>query len=279
MIRRLSPSFVLSISVLAGLALVAVFAPFVAPYSPTEIRAAPFGVPNAENLLGTDALGRDLLSRTIYGLRYTLGISTFVTVIACTLGVVLAIMAAVRKGWVDTMIGRAVDSIMAIPQIIFALIVLAVAGISLTTLVCTMIVLEATLFFRILRASAGDIAAMDREASGMERGALLARIAGDGKVLRTGGGFALLRRFGRGQVVGPVVASGEEPAQMLIAAAASRCHGSFLRIDLPESAGLCGFVEGLGLQRTGGGVAMIRNGRARALGRMRTFALVSQALG
>jgi len=161
MIRRLSPSFVLSISALAGLALVAVFAPFVAPYSPTEIRAAPFGVPNAENLLGTDALGRDLLSRTIYGLRYTLGISTFVTVIACTLGVVLAIMAAVRKGWVDTMIGRAVDSIMAIPQIIFALIVLAVAGISLTTLVCTMIVLEATLFFRILRASAGDIAAMD----------------------------------------------------------------------------------------------------------------------
>ncbi|MEZ5773628.1 MAG: GNAT family N-acetyltransferase [Hyphomicrobiaceae bacterium] len=128
-------------------------------------------------------------------------------------------------------------------------------------------------------ADIGDIAAMDREASGMERGALLARIAGDGTVLRTGGGFALLRRFGRGQVVGPVVASGEEPAQMLIAAAASRCHGSFLRIDLPESAGLCGFVEGLGLQRTGGGVAMIRNGRARALGRMRTFALVSQALG
>ncbi|MCI5076876.1 ABC transporter permease [Oricola sp.] len=159
--RHSSASFLLSVCVLTGLVLVAIFAPFVAPYSPTDVLAAPFAMPNADNLLGTDALGRDLLSRTIYGLRYTLGIATFVTVVACALGVVLAIMAAVRKGWLDMVIGRGVDSVMAIPQIIFALIVLAVAGISLTTLVCTMIVLEATLFFRILRASAGDIAAMD----------------------------------------------------------------------------------------------------------------------
>lgn len=154
-------SFLLSAVVLAGLVIVAILAPLIAPYSPSDVVTAPFAEPSAEHRLGADALGRDLLSRTIHGLRYTLGIASFVTAMSCIFGVTLAITAAVRKGWSDMVIGRLVDAIMAIPQIIFALIVLAVAGISLTTLVCTMIVLEATLFFRILRASAGDIAAMD----------------------------------------------------------------------------------------------------------------------
>ena len=161
MTKKYPFSFLLSAAVLLGLVFVAIFAPFIAPYSPSDVLTAPFSQPTADHRLGADALGRDLLSRTIYGLRYTLGIASFVTVMSCILGVTLAITAAVRKGWVDIVIGRSVDAIMAIPQIIFALIVLAVAGISITTLVCTMIVLEATLFFRILRASAGDIAAMD----------------------------------------------------------------------------------------------------------------------
>lgn len=114
-----------------------------------------------EHRLGADSLGRDLLSRTIHGLCYTLGIATVVTVLSCALGVLLAIMAAIQKGWMDVLLGRKVDAIMAIPHIIFALIVLAVAGISMTTLICTMVVLEATLFYRILRSSAGDITAMD----------------------------------------------------------------------------------------------------------------------
>jgi peptide/nickel transport system permease protein len=154
-------TFLVSIAVLATLVIVAIAAPLVAPYDPYSVVGAPYAEPSADYWLGTDSIGRDLLSRTIYGLRYTLGISFTVTVLACALGTTLAIIAAVRQGWLDTIIGRGVDTIMAIPQIIFALIVLAAAGISLTTLICTMIVLEGTLFYRILRASAGDIAAMD----------------------------------------------------------------------------------------------------------------------
>lgn len=161
MIEKYGYSFLLSVAVLASLAFIAIFAEFVAPYSPQEIVARSFAEPSLIHWLGTDALGRDLLSRTIFGLRFTLGISLVVTVFACVIGVTGAIIASVRRGWPDMVIGRIVDTIMAIPQIIFALIVLAVAGVSLTTLVCTMIVLEATLFYRILRSSAGDIAAMD----------------------------------------------------------------------------------------------------------------------
>ncbi|MDB9707257.1 ABC transporter permease [Planktotalea frisia] len=161
MSTRFPLSFLLSGTVLLLLLFVAIFAPLIAPYQPTEILTQPFEQPSRAHLLGADSLGRDLLSRTIFGLRYTLGISLLVTIASCFLGVTLAITAAVRKGWLDLVIGRAVDTIMAIPQIIFALIVLAVAGVSVTTLICTMIVLESTLFFRILRATAGDIAAME----------------------------------------------------------------------------------------------------------------------
>ncbi|OYX41028.1 MAG: ABC transporter permease [Rhodobacterales bacterium 32-67-9] len=161
MTGKINLSLILSSGTLALFVVLALFAPLAAPYSPTEVLTNPYATPSVDHWLGADTLGRDLLSRSIYGLRYTLGISLFVTVVACAIGVTLAILAAVRRGWIDVLIGRTVDAIMAIPQIIFALIVLAVAGVSLKTLVGTMIVLETTLFFRILRASAGDIAVMD----------------------------------------------------------------------------------------------------------------------
>lgn len=161
MIARFGLSFIIAALILVILASSAIFAPFVAPYDPTAIVTRSFAVPSAEYWLGGDSLGRDLFSRMIFALRYTLGISLVVTLCACLIGVGLAIIASIRKGWIDIIIGRSVDTIMAIPQIIFALIVLAVAGVSVTTLIGTMIVLEATLFFRILRSTAGDIAAMD----------------------------------------------------------------------------------------------------------------------
>ncbi|WP_297773820.1 GNAT family N-acetyltransferase [uncultured Roseovarius sp.] len=123
------------------------------------------------------------------------------------------------------------------------------------------------------------LAEMDHEASGLERGALLARIAAEGEVLLTEGGFALLRDFGRGRVIGPVVARDTSAAQALIAEAARRSAGTFLRVDLPEAAGLSEFVTSLGLTHAGGGTAMVRDPRASGAGEFTTFALVSQALG
>ncbi|TFL17161.1 GNAT family N-acetyltransferase [Jannaschia formosa] len=123
------------------------------------------------------------------------------------------------------------------------------------------------------------LAEMDRAASGMERGALLARIAGTGETLTTEGGFALLRRFGNGHVLGPVVARDPRAARALIAEAASRMEGRLLRTDLIEDRGLVPYVEGLGLRVVGDGTPMVRNPGPRAASDVRTYALVSQALG
>lgn len=125
----------------------------------------------------------------------------------------------------------------------------------------------------------GRLADMDREACGLERQGLLERITAQGQVLLAEGGFALLREFGRGHVVGPVVANDPAIARALIAAAAHRCAGQFLRIDLPESAGLSEFVEALGLAHVGGGTAMVLDPEPAKSGSYTTYALVSQALG
>ncbi|WOI58109.1 GNAT family N-acetyltransferase [Palleronia sp. LCG004] len=123
------------------------------------------------------------------------------------------------------------------------------------------------------------LAGMDRAASGMEREALLSRIAGIGETLSTEGGFALLRPFGRGHVLGPVVARDAVGARSLIAEGARRMDGRYLRIDVPEEMGLVPFVEGLGLSVAGGGVSMVRAPRPREASEYRTHALISQALG
>jgi GNAT superfamily N-acetyltransferase len=129
----------------------------------------------------------------------------------------------------------------------------------------------------------GDIAALaqaDTAASAMDRAALLGRIAASGEVLRCDGGFGLLRAFGRGHVLGPVVARDAAAARALMAAAATARAGRFLRIDLPAERGLSGFAETLGLTRVGGGTAMVRAPcPPRPSSSHQTFALASQALG
>lgn len=136
---------------------------------------------------------------------------------------------------------------------------------------------------RPVRSGGADIAALaqaDTAATGMDRTALLARIAATGEVLRCDGGFALLRAFGRGHVLGPVVAQDATAARSLMAAAATRLQGRFLRIDLPGERGLSGFAEDLGLARVGGGTAMVRSPHPpRPSSPYHTFALASQALG
>ncbi|WP_375796944.1 GNAT family N-acetyltransferase [Alloyangia mangrovi] len=127
-------------------------------------------------------------------------------------------------------------------------------------------------------ADASDLAAMDRAASGMDRTALIAAITERGELLRAERGFAILREFGRGRVLGPVVAQDAETARALIAAGATRCAGQFLRIDLTDAA-LAPHAEALGLAHAGGGTAMKKAARAAAETDFTTYALASQALG
>ncbi|TQS70770.1 GNAT family N-acetyltransferase [Rhodobacteraceae bacterium] len=130
--------------------------------------------------------------------------------------------------------------------------------------------------------TATDLAAAsdaDLDATGMSRAELLEYIAQDGKILTTKGGFGFLRAFGRGYVVGPVVARTPEAARALIAAAATSHAGQFLRVDFPQERELGPFAESLGLTHAGGGVKMTRNGQPHITTHYQTYALASQALG
>ncbi len=130
-----------------------------------------------------------------------------------------------------------------------------------------------------------ELAALDGQAYGGDRRALLGQVAANGQfaILRRSGAivaFAAVRPFGRGQVIGPVVAPDEETARQLIRFIAASREGQFLRIDVPGDSGLSHWLDGLGFTHVGGGMAMTRGASSsRQPPAARTFALASQAFG
>ena len=140
---------------------VALFAPLVAPYSETEILGGAYELWSEKYLLGTDNLGRDMLSRLIFGARHTIGIALAAVVIAFAIGGVTGMLSALLGGWYDTVISRIVDILMAIPGLVFALLILTILGTSITTLILVIALLDSTRVYRITRAAAMNIAVMD----------------------------------------------------------------------------------------------------------------------
>ena len=140
---------------------VAIFAPFVAPYSETDILGGAYELWSEKFPLGTDNLGRDMLSRLIFGARNTIGIALAAVVIAFAIGGVMGMLSALLGGWYDSIISRVVDILMAIPSLVFALLILTILGTSITTLVLVIAVLDSTRVYRITRAAAMNIAVMD----------------------------------------------------------------------------------------------------------------------
>lgn len=143
-------------------------APVIAPYGETELVGTAWApgfwspAPDAPlTLLGTDHLGRDVLSRLIYGARNSIALALTTTTLSFAAGISLGLLAAVRGGMLDQMIGRIVDLLMAFPTLIFALLVLAVLGSTIPALVGVIALLDATRVFRITRAAAMDVATQD----------------------------------------------------------------------------------------------------------------------
>ena len=134
--------------------LVALFAPVLAPYGETQVVGDGFAPWSGQFLLGTDNLGRDMFSRLVYGARNTLGIAFLTTVLAFLLGGLSGLIAAIKGGWVDQGLSRVVDILMAIPQLIFALLILSVVGTNATSLVLVIALLDSTRVFRLSRAVA-----------------------------------------------------------------------------------------------------------------------------
>ena len=128
------------------------------------------------------------------------------------------------------------------------------------------------------------LAALDAQATGMMREAMIEALLplSDGVVLDREGeaiGFALIRRFGRGQVIGPVVAPDAEAARALIAHGLGARQGQFIRLDVDAEGPLSPWLESLGLTNAGLGQGMVRGVAPRGTGGVTRFALVSQALG
>ncbi|MDN2565168.1 ABC transporter permease [Aquibium sp. A9E412] len=141
--------------------LTAVFAPLIAPYGMAEIVGDVWEPFSAEHWLGTDNIGRDLLSRMIYGARVTIFIAGLATVLSFTMGSILGFTAAVVGGWFDTLMSRFVDLLMSIPTLIFGLVVLSVLPSTIITLILVMGLLDSTRVYRLSRAVAADINVME----------------------------------------------------------------------------------------------------------------------
>jgi peptide/nickel transport system permease protein len=141
--------------------LVALFAPVLAPFGETQVVGEGFAPWGGQFLLGTDNLGRDMFSRLVYGARNTLGIAFLTTVLAFLLGGLSGLVAAIKGGAIDQGLSRVVDILMAIPQLIFALLILSVVGTTATSLVLVIALLDATRVFRLSRAVAMNVVVQD----------------------------------------------------------------------------------------------------------------------
>jgi peptide/nickel transport system permease protein len=140
---------------------VALFAPLLAPYGETQVVGEGFAPWSGQFLLGTDNLGRDMFSRLVYGARNTLGIAFLTTTLAFLLGGLSGLVAAIKGGWIDQGLSRVVDVLMAIPQLIFALLILSVVGTNATSLVLVIALLDSTRVFRLSRAVAMTVVVQD----------------------------------------------------------------------------------------------------------------------
>ncbi|WP_405404963.1 ABC transporter permease [Paracoccus sp. Ld10] len=155
------------ISALIGLGFVslyffgAIFAGAIAPYGMAEVVGDVWEPASSAHWLGTDNIGRDLLSRIIFGGQTTIFVATAATILSFTVGSILGLTAAVAGGWIDQALSRFIDLVMSIPALIFALVVLSVMPVTLPVLIVVMGLLDASRVFRLSRAVAVDITVMD----------------------------------------------------------------------------------------------------------------------
>ncbi len=142
-------------------AFVALFAPLLAPYGETAIVGSSYELWSDKFVFGTDNIGRDMLTRLIYGARNTIGIAFLTVAIAFFVGGTLGMLAAILGGVYDLVIGRLVDILMAIPSLVFALLLLTVFGTSIPSLVLIIALLDSTRVFRIARSAAMNVVVME----------------------------------------------------------------------------------------------------------------------
>ena len=166
----------LGIAIIAINLIAALFAPWLAPHSETAQVGDIWMLPSSSLPLGTDSLGRDMLSRILFGARTTIAIALAITAISFVIGILTGFTAAIYGRWVDIVLTRIVDTLMSIPVLSLALIVLSVLGTSIPVLVGTIALLDATRVFRLARLVAQGIVCQEYVEAARLRGEGLAWI-------------------------------------------------------------------------------------------------------
>ena len=162
----------LSLTWIMFLVISAIFAPVIAPHDPLYQdlfagRIPPSWIEGADKnyFLGTDSLGRDVLSRILYGARLALSVALIAGSLTCVIGSTLGLLAGFYRGWVDIFISRLIDIWMAFPPVLFAILLIAVLGTGLTSIIIAIVIIDWTRFARVIRAETMTQNAMDYVAS------------------------------------------------------------------------------------------------------------------
>ncbi|WP_395667805.1 ABC transporter permease [Rhodoferax sp.] len=159
--HKLTPSALFGLVVIGIFLFIALFTPWIAPYPESANIGGTWDEPSKAMWLGADQIGRDMLTRIMYGSRMTIGVALTITLVSFAIGIVIGFISAVLGGWVDTFFTRLVDTMLSIPGLIFALIILGAAGSSIPVLILTIAVLDSTRVFRLARALGMNLSVME----------------------------------------------------------------------------------------------------------------------
>jgi peptide/nickel transport system permease protein len=140
---------------------VALFAPLIAPFDQATPVGDAWADADAQHWLGLDNLGRDILSRLIYGARMSIGLALVITALSFLIGVISGFAAAVAGGWIDQLLSRLVDLLLSMPTLIFAFVILSALGSALPVLIVTIAILDSTKVFRLARSVAVNIVSLE----------------------------------------------------------------------------------------------------------------------
>src|SRR5260370_15376815 len=159
--HKVSTTAQIGIAVVAINVLVALLAPLIAPFDQATPVGDAWADPDTQHWLGLDNLGRDIVSRLVYGARMSIGLAVVITALSFLIGVIAGFAAAVAGGWVDQALSRLVDLLLSMPTLIFAFVVLSVLGSALPVLIITIAVLDSTKAVRLARSVAIGIVSLE----------------------------------------------------------------------------------------------------------------------
>jgi len=159
--HKLTATAAFGMAVVGLFIVISLFTPWIAPYSESANVGGTWDEPSVKMIFGADQIGRDMLTRMMYGSRMTIGVALAITTLSFIIGILTGLVSAVVGGWVDVFFTRLVDVMLSIPSLIFALIILGEFGSSIPTLIMTIAVLDSTRVFRLSRALGMNLTVME----------------------------------------------------------------------------------------------------------------------